>query len=418
MLDAQLRRNASMMQPTPGTANSAGSTMRSTPLAVGEPAPWFDCRTHSRARFAFHTVGGRYVVMFFLGSASDAQVAQGIGRILASRARFDDVQASFFGVTTDPEDERQHRLADAIPGIRVFWDFDRSVSGLYGAVRPNGAYRRITYVLDPSLRVLAVLPFSGRGDEHVAALFALLDKLPNITPPHLAAPQAPVLIVPRVFEPKLCQALIDYYGAHGTEDSGFMRDVNGRTVQIIEYGHKRRRDCTIEDESLRRACMLRIHDRLAPEIEKAFQFCATRMERYIVAGYTAEEQGHFRPHRDNTTKGTAHRRFAVSLFLNSGDYEGGYLSFPEFGSALYTAPRGGAVVFSCSLLHEATTVTRGTRYMFLPFLYDDAARRIREENFQFLDPSVRDETPASAERQTAVEAKPQGPDEIGSPSAS
>ncbi len=95
--------------------------------------------------------------------------------------------------------------------------------------------------------------------------------------------------------------------------------------------------------------------------------------------------GHFRAHRNTTTKGMAHRRFAVSLFLNSGEYEGGFLRFPEFGSGLYTAPPGGAVVFSCSLLHEATPVTQGQRYMFLPFLYDEAARRIRQGNLHFLD---------------------------------
>jgi predicted 2-oxoglutarate/Fe(II)-dependent dioxygenase YbiX len=75
----------------------------------------------------------------------------------------------------------------------------------------------------------------------------------------------------------------------------------------------------------------------------------------------------------------------VSLFLNGGEYEGGYLRFPEFGPALYTAPTGGAVVFGCSMLHEATRVTRGKRYMFLPFLYDDAAARVRKENLKFLE---------------------------------
>ncbi|MNE90306.1 Fe(II)-dependent oxygenase superfamily protein [compost metagenome] len=103
-----------------------------------------------------------------------------------------------------------------------------------------------------------------------------------------------------------------------------------------------------------------------------------------MACYDSEEGGHFRAHRDNTTKGTAHRRFAVSLFLNSG-YEGGFLRFPEYGGGLYSAPPGGAVVFSCSVLHEATPVISGRRYMFLPFLYDEAARVIRQENRQYLD---------------------------------
>ena len=130
--------------------------------------------------------------------------------------------------------------------------------------------------------------------------------------------------------------------------------------------------------------MHRIHDRLVPEIHKAFQFRATRIERYLVACYDSTTGGHFRAHRDNTTRGTAHRRFAVSLNLNTGDYEGGLLTFPEFGRQRYAAPAGGAVVFSCSLLHEATPVTAGLRYAFLPFLYDDEAARIRQQNLQYL----------------------------------
>jgi predicted 2-oxoglutarate/Fe(II)-dependent dioxygenase YbiX len=121
-----------------------------------------------------------------------------------------------------------------------------------------------------------------------------------------------------------------------------------------------------------------------PEIQKAFQFRVSRIERHMVACYSAADGGHFRAHRDNTTKGTAHRRFAVSLNLNTGEYEGGKLRFPEFGRHLYEAPAGGAVVFSCSLLHEATAVTSGQRYAYLPFLYDDAAAKVREANLQFV----------------------------------
>ena len=163
-----------------------------------------------------------------------------------------------------------------------------------------------------------------------------------------------------------------------------MREVDGKTVVVHDYGHKRRRDQEIADERLQNACMYRIHDRLVPEIHKAFQFRATRIERYIVACYDSSSGGHFHAHRDNTTKGTAHRRFAVSLNLNTGEYEGGMLRFPEFGQQLYLPPAGGAVVFSCSLLHNATPVTSGVRYAFLPFLYDDEAARIRQENLKYL----------------------------------
>lgn len=354
-------------------------------IGAGEPVPWFTCRTQTRERFVFDTVAGRYIVLCFFGSAAEPVSAEVLAQLAAQRARFDDDNLAFFGVSVDPDDERLQRVATALPGIRYFWDFDRAVSGLYGTLQADGAYRRVSYVLDPLLRVLAVLPFAATAEAHVRALLEVLDRLPAVGPAYPAPVQAPVLVLPRVFEPKLCQALIDYYRGRGGEPSGFMQDQDGKTVLVLGEDHKSRRDCALEDQELRQACRRRINERLVPEIHKVFQFRVTRMERYLVGCYDAGERGHFRAHRDNTTKGTAHRRFAVSLFLNSGEYEGGFLRFPEFGPALYSAPPGGAVVFSCGLLHEATQVTRGQRYMFLPFLYDEEARRIREENQAFLE---------------------------------
>jgi predicted 2-oxoglutarate/Fe(II)-dependent dioxygenase YbiX len=158
-----------------------------------------------------------------------------------------------------------------------------------------------------------------------------------------------------------------------------MREVDDKTVGVTDPNHKRRKDITIEDEALITATQLRIRRRVVPEIQKVHNFLVTRMERYIVSCYAAEDGGHFRAHRDNTTAGTAHRRFAVSVNLNA-DFEGGEVSFPEYGPRSYKAPPGGAVVFSCSLLHQVSRVTAGRRYAFLPFLYDDAAARIREAN--------------------------------------
>ena len=124
-----------------------------------------------------------------------------------------------------------------------------------------------------------------------------------------------------------------------------------------------------------------------PQILKAHQFKVTRMERYVVSCYSADDEAHFRGHRDNTTKGTAHRKFAVSINLND-DFDGGEVCFPEYGPRSFKAPPGGAVVFSCSLLHAVTKVTRGRRFAFLPFLYDDEAAKIREANNRYLGEGV------------------------------
>lgn len=237
-------------------------------------------------------------------------------------------------------------------------------------------------LVDPTLRVLRK---AGAG--HASSVLANVSSLP---PPDLhtgAHTFAPVLAIPRIFEPEFCRSLIAAYDDMGGEPSGFMREIDGVTRLMSDVAHKRRSDVHLPDGQLKDQARARIIRRLVPAIQKAFQFQATRMERYLVACYDAEAGGYFRPHRDNTTKGTAHRRFAVSINLNA-DFEGGDLRFPEYGSRTYRPTPGGAVVFSCSLLHEATPVTKGKRYAFLPFLYDEDAARIREENLAFLDPAL------------------------------
>lgn len=344
-------------------------------LARGDTAPWFKVPALSGSpNYVFDTAAGRYVLLLFFGSAAQAPSKAALDLVQRHRDCFDDERACFFGVTVDPSDAAEGRIEQQLPGIRFFLDYDRKVSTLYGAAEGEH-YRPYWLLLDPRLRVAGRFPLGA--DE---AAFAMLRERIAEAPRDDA--WAPVLEVRDVIEPEMCRHLIALYEEHGGEASGFMREVEGKTVLVHDPGHKQRRDCTIEDERLRRAMAARIIRRLVPPIRNAFQFEATRMERYLIACYEAGA-GYFRPHRDNTTKGTAHRRFAVTINLNDG-YEGGDLRFPEFGRRVYRAPPGGAIVFSCSLLHEATPVTSGRRFAFLPFLYDEEAARVREANNAFL----------------------------------
>jgi predicted 2-oxoglutarate/Fe(II)-dependent dioxygenase YbiX/peroxiredoxin len=359
---------------------------------AGDPAPWFACRSTNNPNFHFDAVAGRYLVLSFFGSSTPAASAKVLKHLTSGlRRRFNDDTLAFFGVTIDPDDEG--RLKEELPGIRYFLDFDHRVSALYGAIDPEEAgskapaYEGFTLVLDPFLRVIANIPLAN-PKKHNEALSEVLDALPPVDGHAGTALHAPVLILPRVFEPQFCKELIKLYEQQGGEESGFMREKDGKTVHVSDHGFKRRKDFNFdtgeEYEKLRNAVGARFIRRVVPEIQKAFQFQVTRIERYIVACYESEVGGFFRAHRDNTTKGTAHRRFACTVNLNAEDYEGGELRFPEFGTRTYKAPTGGVVVFSCSLLHEATPVTKGKRYAFLPFLYDDAAAKIRDENRRFI----------------------------------
>jgi predicted 2-oxoglutarate/Fe(II)-dependent dioxygenase YbiX/peroxiredoxin len=355
------------------------------PLFVGDQAPWFHAAALSgNARYAFHTAAGRPILMLLMGSGAHPATAAALGVVARHRPLFDDDRAAFFGVSTDPRDVSTGRIAQSLPGVRWLLDHDGAVSRLYGSqeeIDGRTLYRPHWLLLDTTLRVAGRFAIDA-GEQAVAALLRLT------TEPD-AYPAAPVLVVPRVLDAALCRLLIDAYAAHGGEDSGFMREENGVTVGRIDHDHKRRSDYHIRDEELRDAARARLNRFLLPQIERAFQFQATRIERWLVACYDAADGGgHFRAHRDNTTKGTAHRKFACTINLNADEYDGGDLAFPEFGQQTYRAPTGGAVIFSCSLLHEARPVTRGRRYAFLPFLYDEAGAALREANMQYVAPEI------------------------------
>lgn len=331
-----------------------------TAPGLGEPAPRFTAATPSNPEFVFDTVGGRYVLMGFLPVEPRARAAA-LAAVAARRALFDDMRACAFLVSGPEAPE----AAPDAQGLRWILDRDRHVARHYGALADDGTERPGWVLLDPTLRLLANAPASGAE--------AMLGRLAVLPPPHqhAGAPVSPpILIVPRVFDARLCDRLVALHETTGGEFTGVMRDIDGRTRAVMDDG-KKRRDVLVADESLRAEITSAFRARLFPMIERAFQFHVTHIERHLVACYDAQEGGAFAAHRDDTTRGTAHRRFACTINLNDG-YHGGDLTFPEFGLSTWRAPIGGAVVFSCSLLHEVTPLVLGRRYAFLPFFFDEA----------------------------------------------
>ncbi len=322
--------------------------------------PFFIAQANNSPNFAFDSAAGCYLVLAFV---EDADHQRSFINALAKSSLFNNDFASLFFVTPNPKQQLPYR----VPGVRAFFDTNHGIKALYGvSTLPT------VFIISPRLQLLGVFSKAKESLRFLAAL-----------PPIQQRPeagQAPIVIIPNIFEPAFCQQLIQVHKQQGGRKSGFMRDINGKTVEIDDPRHKIRYDCIIREQNLLRTIQQCILRRAVPEIHKAFQFSVTRMERYLVACYTAEDGGHFSPHRDNTTYGTAHRRFAMSLNLNAEEYEGGDLCFPEYGMQTYRPPTGGALVFSCSMLHQATRVTKGERYVFLPFLYDEAAAAVREEN--------------------------------------
>ena len=346
---------------------------RIEPPQFGEPARFFTAETDGVPNYSIEVAAGRWMVLMVFGTLANPACQVAHDQIRAARGLFNDADALFYGVSVDPRDKAERGAVNEPHGVRYFRDYEHKVCRLYGLASDTHLQPAV-FLIDRAFRILMAEPIEAAGQviERLRAELAA-------EPPLSESAFAPVLTLPRIFEPSFCARLIDYFRANPSSQSGFSMTAEGRTVQRVNLTLKRRLDVTIEDEALLAEMEARMRSRLFPMIKRAFNWQATQIERFLVCRYGADDQGFFFAHRDDVTAGTAHRKFAVSLNLND-DFEGGDLRFPEFGRRTYRPPAGGATVFCCSLLHEATPVTDGVRYAFVPFLYDEAGARLRRAN--------------------------------------
>ncbi len=231
---------------------------------------------------------------------------------------------------------------------------------------PEGETSSIQVViLASSMRILDVFLWESTNQtyEHVVEV---LSSQPPITPVTIDT-QAPVLLLPQVLEEAACHHLIDVWHQKGHHQTGVERSEKGGRIELLDDAFKRRQDHIVTDPGLLRMLTTSIGHCVIPQLQKVFSFRATRFEGFKIVCYDASQQGYFRPHRDNLSPATQHRKFALSLNLNEG-YQGGQLRFAEYAPHLYQPGRGSAIIFSGAMLHEVLDVTEGQRFTLLSFL--------------------------------------------------
>jgi predicted 2-oxoglutarate/Fe(II)-dependent dioxygenase YbiX len=179
----------------------------------------------------------------------------------------------------------------------------------------------------------------------------------------LTTAMAPVLVLPRVFEPDFCTQVMRLWEKGEHEDSG----VSSRYGNVGVLELKRTEDYVVKEPMMQKAISDRLAYRVGPELTKCFAFDRQfTFDAHVVLSYSAEGGHFFGAHRDNGAPTTADRAFAVSLNLND-DFDGGELVFPEYAGVKAKPPAGAAAIFSCSLLHEILPVTRGRRFSLTTF---------------------------------------------------
>jgi predicted 2-oxoglutarate/Fe(II)-dependent dioxygenase YbiX len=235
----------------------------------------------------------------------------------------------------------------------------------------SGGGRPLAFLLDRNQRILAIAD-ETLADDGDLARWALTRW--SAEPPPAPATEirhaAPILTIPNVLSRDDCRALIARWHEMGNAPGKVTSLVKGEQVERVYESLKKRRDHRLNDPVVLRPLLALIARRLGPELEKAFHYHTFKFDRVLIACYDAERGDFFRRHRDNQTPATATRRFALTLNLNSEEYDGGELIFPEYGDHRYKPATGAAVLFSCSLLHEALPVTAGQRFALLSFLRD------------------------------------------------
>ena len=313
-------------------------------LNRGERAPDFVLPIMDGAQTRFYArAGGRPTLLIF---TREEQVLEGLERL---------EEVDVFVISP---------LELAKANATVFIDGENAVGKAYGL---DGVFA--AFALDTNLRVLLGIQDPNAFDQ----IYRAFESLPS----HLALDvdvQAPVLLIPNVLTPDICQALINVWATQGNTETGVESSQSGERRDVIDYENKKRRDHEVTDARLLRLLTSTVGRRVMPEVQRAFHYRATRFEGFKIACYDAESGGFFRAHRDNLSPSTAHRRFALTLNLND-DYTGGHLIFPEFGPHRYRPSAGDAIAFSSSFLHEVQPVTQGRRFTLLSFLFHEEQRR-------------------------------------------
>lgn len=245
----------------------------------------------------------------------------------------------------------------AAPGpVRVF-DADRKL--FLGLGLAEGGVALVT----PRGR----LAYAGQGGDALGTALALV---PAPAPPApVRRGGAPALIIPDILEPDFIAALLAHWEKGEKSQDRVASSAGGAGAGKVA-NIKRRADVFLDDRTLYEGFQRRIERRVVPEMWRAYRFRAASFEVPRIGCYDSANAGAFGAHRDNRTPYTAHRRFAMSLNLNTGDYEGGTLRFGEFGPEEYEPEAGGAVIFCCDLLHEALPVTKGRRFAIFTFFTD------------------------------------------------
>jgi peroxiredoxin len=350
---------------------------RTRGVTVGDIAPRFalpDAEGETIDPYSDDLAGNPTVVVFCPNAAAPQSRAL-LAAIEDIRAQLADLGGRVLAVTRGTAAANADLGKQLGLGFPVLADPQGGSFRLYGVTGDGkgGDEPPATFLLGPNQHLRLAL--RGDGADHAARVLDSISLMAAARRSEVMAPHPPVLIVPDVLSKADCQRLMTVFAMEGNVwvepghgNKGLREDYK---MRVPDYGRQDRVDHWVMNPGTRDFIVSRLGARLFPEIRKAFQYRITKFENFRIACYEGARGGEPHGHRDNSEPLVAHRRFAVSINLNTEEFEGGSLRFPEFGGQIYRPAAGAAIAFSCSLLHEVLPVTSGRRFVVLAFLAGD-----------------------------------------------
>jgi peroxiredoxin len=331
-------------------------------LLAGDLLPDWALSDLDGKRFSFYSdaVEGRPLVLIFCPRYSEAY--DGIlDQFGAQSHAYSEQGAAVFAIFPNEKSARRHA---SLP-FPVLVDRQHHLTEMFGP-------ELTTVVLRNNNHVKGIV--TGETEPHVDLSLdwaaSVRAEMPTIL---MEQRHPPVLLIPEVFSDSDCQRLIETFHTRGQTflEEKMASDYLGTDykMRIPEHLREDRIDHFFFDKDTVDFLRQRLN-RVIPEIHRAFQYRVTKYESLRMARYEGTRAGLRYGHRDNIPPFT-HRRFAMSINLNTDEFEGGALRFPEFGDQRYRPKSGAAIIFSSSLLHEAMDVTAGRRFVFLAFLFGE-----------------------------------------------
>lgn len=358
--EATARRKAALPQ------RREVNTHTEPPLESGAFLPLFELPDHDGNLRKIHFYGGHPIYLFFL--PPDEEKLAHFFNVLKSQQQVihDQRVYKIFILSAAPRELSEwrsiHDVADPLWG-----DIDGMVARRCGLAPGEMA----AFLTNENLQVLHAAAMDN-PEKHLPGLVEEASRLLARPAPQLARRHAPVLVVENAISPQLITETFEYW-ENGRKYEGKVGAVGSVTLR---KDAKVRTDCFIHDRALLEKLDRHFIRTLFPEIEKVYNTFVTHREDYKLGCYPANGGGFFKMHRDNYERRLGYRRQALVLLLND-DFEGGHLTFPEYGLDYYRPATGSAVVFPCSLTHQVTKITSGNRYVLVSFFYDEEAAKHR-----------------------------------------